>query len=236
MEERLQKFLANAGIDSRRKCEEYILQGKVKVNDIVIKELGTKVTERDIVKYNNKIVNHIQKEDYVYILLNKPLGYVTTVSDEQDRKTVMDLVKVSKKVVPIGRLDMYTSGMLLLSNDGDFVYELTHPKHEVSKTYEVNVDKELTKEEIEILKNPMDIDGYMTKGATVKTLKKGEKFLLHITIAEGRNRQVRKMIENINHRVLYLKRIAIGNLYMDDLGLGKWIYLKQKDIQKIYCK
>ena len=235
MEERLQKFLAGAGVASRRQCEKYILEGKVKVNDKIVTELGTKVTENDIVKFNNKVVKHIEKKEYVYIMLNKPLGFVTTVSDEQGRKTVLDLVKVDKRVVPVGRLDMYTSGMLLLTNDGDLVYELTHPKHEISKTYEVSIDKDITKEELEILKNPMDIDGYITKGATVEIIKKHpEKVILHITISEGRNRQVRKMIEQIGHRVLYLKRIAIGQLTMKDLPLGKWRYINEGDIKKIY--
>lgn len=235
MEERLQKFLAGAGVASRRQCEKYILEGKVKVNDKIVTELGTKVTENDIVKFNNKVVKHIEKKEYVYIMLNKPLGFVTTVSDEQGRKTVLDLVKVDKRVVPVGRLDMYTSGMLLLTNDGDLVYELTHPKHEISKTYEVSIDKDITKEELETLKNPMDIDGYITKGATVEIIKKHpEKVILHITISEGRNRQVRKMIEQIGHRVLYLKRIAIGQLTMKDLPLGKWRYINEGDIKKIY--
>lgn len=235
MEERLQKFLAGAGIASRRQCEKYILEGKVKVNDKTITELGTKVTEKDIVKFNNKVVKHIEKKEYVYIMLNKPLGYVTTVSDEQGRKTVLDLVRVDKRVVPVGRLDMYTSGLLLLTNDGQLVYELTHPKHEISKTYEVSIDKDITKEELETLKNPMDIDGYITKGATVEIIKKHpEKVILHITISEGRNRQVRKMIEQIGHRVLYLKRIAIGKLNMQELPLGKWRYINEGDIKKIY--
>lgn len=237
MEERLQKFLANAGVASRRQCEQYILQGKVSVNGEIVTQLGVKVSEKDIVKYNNRIIKGVNKEDFVYIMLNKPLGYVTTVADEQGRKTVLDLVKIQKRVVPVGRLDMYTSGMLLLTNDGDLVYELTHPKHEISKTYEVSIDKEISQEEMNILKNPMNIDGYITKGANVKIVEKlPEKVILHITISEGRNRQVRKMIEQIGHRVLYLKRIAIGNLKMQDLGLGKWKYLTDNDLKKIYNK
>lgn len=234
-EERLQKFLANAGVASRRQCEQYILEGKVKVNEKVVTTLGTKVTSDDIVRFNNKVVEPVIKKEYVYIMLNKPLGYVTTVSDEQGRKTVLDLVKLDKRIVPVGRLDMYTSGLLLLTNDGDMVFELTHPKHEVSKTYEVSIDKDITDEELEILRNPMNIEGYITKGAMVKIVeRRPEKVILHITISEGRNRQVRKMIEQIGHRVLYLKRIAIGSLRMDNLGLGKWRYLNSNDIKKIY--
>lgn len=237
MEERLQKFLANAGVASRRQCEQYILQGRVSVNGTVVTQLGVKVNKDDVVKFNNKVVKPINKEEYIYIMLNKPLGYVTTLADEQGRKTVLDLIKIDKRVVPVGRLDMYTSGMLILTNDGDLVYELTHPKHEIAKTYEVSIDKDITNEELEILRNPMDIDGYITKGAIVKVVERlPQKVLLHITISEGRNRQVRKMIEQIQHRVLYLKRIAIGKLQMENLGLGKWKYLRDSDIKKIYNK
>ena len=235
MEERLQKYLASCGIASRRTCEQYILDGKVKVNNIVITELGFKVNENDVVKYNNKVVK--KEENKVYIILNKPLGYVTTLHDEENRKTVKHLVKTQERVVPVGRLDMYTSGMLLLTNDGDFVYELTHPKHDITKTYEVCIDTEITDEELEILKNPMDIDGYVTKGAKVIVIEKlPKKSKLHITISEGRNRQVRKMIEKINHRIMYLKRIAIGNLKMENIPLGKWRYLNENDLRKIYQK
>ncbi len=234
-EERLQKFLANSGVASRRQCEQYILQGRVSVNGEIVTQLGVKVTQNDVIEFDNKVIKPISKEEYVYIMLNKPLGYVTTVSDERGRKTVLDLVDIDKRIVPIGRLDMYTSGLLLLTNNGDLVYELTHPKHEVSKTYEVSIDKDINNQELEMLRNPMDIDGYMTKGASVKIVERlPQKVLLHITISEGRNRQVRKMIEKIDHRVLYLKRIAIGGLNMENLGLGKWKYLHDSDIKKIY--
>ena len=233
MEERLQKYLASCGIASRRKCEEYILQGKVKVNDEVITTLGVKITDKDIVKFNNKIVR--EEKTKVYIMLNKPLGYVTTLKDEQGRKTVKNLVKTKERVVPVGRLDMYTSGLLLLTNDGDFVYELTHPKHEITKTYEVCINGDITDEEVLILTNPMDIDGYVTKGAKVEVIDRLKvKTKLTIQISEGRNRQVRKMIEKINHKVMYLKRIAIGNLKMEDVPLGKWKFLSKSDIRKIY--
>ena len=128
MEERLQKYLASCGVDSRRKCEDYILQGRVQVNEKKVTELGTKINpESDIVKFDGKIVNIAKKMEY--ILLNKPIGYVTTVNDQFGRDTVLDLVKVKERVVPVGRLDMYTSGALILTNDGDFIYKVTHPKH-----------------------------------------------------------------------------------------------------------
>ena len=145
MEEiRLQKYLAEAGIASRRKCEEYIIQGRVKVNNDIA-TLGMKINpEMDIVLFDDKKIAN--KEELVYILLNKPIGYVTTVKDQFSRDTVLDLVKVNKRIVPVGRLDMYTSGALLLSNDGDFVYKITHPKHEIDKTYTVTVKGIVTDE------------------------------------------------------------------------------------------
>ena len=145
--ERLQKFLANSGIASRRKCEELILEGKIKVNDKVVTELGTKIEpEKDVVKFNEQIVK--QNEQKVYILLNKPIGYVTTNHDQFGRDSVLDLVKVKERVVPVGRLDMYTSGALILSNDGDFVYKVTHPKHEIDKTYTVTVIGKINNEDV----------------------------------------------------------------------------------------
>ncbi len=233
MEEiRLQKYLAEGGIASRRKAEELILQGKITVNDIKVSELGTKVNpKKDIVKYNGKKVE-IQDE-LVYILLNKPIGYVTTVKDQFNRETVLDLVKVNKRLVPVGRLDMYTSGALILTNDGDFVYKLTHPKHEIDKTYTVTIKGIVKKEEIEQLKKGIKIEDYLTKPAKVKILKTDEEkniSRLEITIHEGKNRQVRKMCEAIGHKVLALHRSKIGNIIVKDLPLGKWRYLTKKEV------
>lgn len=233
MEEiRLQKYLAEGGIASRRKAEELILQGKITVNDIKVSELGTKVNpKKDIVKYNGKKVE-IQDE-LVYILLNKPIGYVTTVKDQFNRETVLDLVKVNKRLVPVGRLDMYTSGALILTNDGDFVYKLTHPKHEIDKTYTVTIKGIVKREEIEQLKKGIKIEDYITKPAKVKILKTDEEkniSRLEITIHEGKNRQVRKMCEAIGHKVLALHRSKIGDIIVKDLPLGKWRYLTKKEV------
>ncbi len=235
MEEiRLQKYLADAGIASRRKCEEYILQGKVKVNGKVITTLGTKVTSQDKVEFNNKKIE--PKEEKVYILLNKPIDYVTTVKDQFDRKTVLDLVKTDKRLVPVGRLDMYTSGALILTNDGDFVYKITHPKHEITKTYNVTVVGKITNEEVEILKNGVDIGDFITSKADVKILKIDEQkniSRLSITIHEGKNRQIRRMCEAVGKKVLSLHRSKIGNLSVKDLKLGTWRYLKKEEIEKL---
>ena len=183
-EVRLQKFLASCGIASRRKCEELILAGKVEV------ELGTKVNiQKDEVKYNGKIIK--PEEEKIYILLNKPIGYVTTVKEQFGRDKVTDLVKQNKRIVPVGRLDMYTSGALILTNDGELVNKLTHPKNEINKTYNVTVAGIVTEQDIENLKSGVEIDNsYITKPAKVKILKiDNEKNIsrVQITIHEGKN-------------------------------------------------
>ena len=235
MEERLQKYLANSGVASRRKCEELILQGKVEVNGKVVTKLGTKINqEEDIVKFDGKEVKQVKK--MVYILLNKPIGYVTTADDQFGRDTVLDLVKVKERIVPVGRLDMYTSGALILTNDGDFVYKVTHPKHEIEKTYTVTVKGIVQNSEVEQLRKGVKIDDYITKPAKVKILKTDiEKDIsrLEITIHEGKNRQVRKMCEAVNRKVLALHRSKIGGIGVKDIELGKWRYLRENEIQKL---
>ena len=232
---RLQKYLATCGIASRRKCEEYILQGKVKVNGEVIKELGTKIIpNKDKIEFNNKEIKNINKE-YVYVLLNKPIGYVTTVKDQFGRESVLDLVKTNRRLVPVGRLDMYTSGALLLTDDGDFVYKVTHPKHEIHKTYTVTLKGIPTKEEIKSLETGVDIGGFTTSKAKVKILKtdlETNKSRLEITIHEGKNRQIRRMCEAIDKKVLALHRTKIGNLDVKNLELGKWRYLNSKEVEE----
>ena len=237
MEEmRLQKFLALSGVASRRKCEELILAGKVEVNGNVISVLGTKVNpETDVVKFNGKIVT--LEEEKIYILLNKPIGYVTTAKEQFGRDKVLDLVKVNKRIVPVGRLDMYTSGALILTNDGDFVNKLTHPKNEINKTYNVTLHGIITNEEIKKLSNGVKIDdNYITKPAKVKILKIDEEkniSRIQIVIHEGKNRQVRKMCEAIGKKVIALHRSKIGNIDVKDLKIGKWRYLSSKEIEEI---
>ena len=236
MEEiRLQKYLSEAGIASRRKSEELILQGKVKVNGQVVIELGTKVNpEKDEVKYKDKLVKIENKK--IYILLNKPIGYVTTAKDQFNRDSVLDLVKVKERIVPVGRLDMYTSGALILTNDGEFVYKVTHPKHEINKTYTVTLKGIVDKNALENLKDGVDIGGYVTKQAKVKILKiDKEKNItrLEIIIHEGKNRQVRKMCEAVGYKVLALHRSAIAGIDVKDIELGKWRYLTKEEVRKI---
>ena len=234
-EERLQKFLANNGIAARRKCEEYIVDGRVKVNGKVVTQLGVKINpDKDIVEFDGKVVNKSEKK--VYILLNKPIGYVTTAKDQFDRPTVLDLVKVDEKVLPVGRLDMYTSGALILTNDGEFVYKITHPKHEINKTYNVTLKGIVQNSEFEKLKNGVKIDDYITKPAKVRILKTDiEKDIsrIEITIHEGKNRQVRKMCEAIGRNVIALHRSKIGPINVKDVPLGKWRYLTDKEVNKL---
>ena len=235
MEEiRLQKFLAEAGIASRRKCEEYIEQGRVKVNN-QIATLGMKVNPNtDEIFFDGKKIEN--KEELVYILLNKPIGYVTTSKDQFSRDSVLDLVKVKQRIVPVGRLDMYTSGALLLSNDGDFVYKITHPKYEIDKTYTVTVKGIVTDEEVEQLRNGVEIEDYITKPAKVRILKTDiEKNIsrLEITIHEGKNRQVRKMCEAVGRKVQALHRSKIGDLAVKDLKIGTWRYLTNNELNEL---
>ena len=242
MEElRLQKFIADCGITSRRKAEELILQGKVKVNGKVVTELGTKINpQKDVVVYNDRQIQNDNK--YVYILLNKPIGYVTTVKDQFSRDSVLDLVKVKERIVPVGRLDMYTSGALILTNDGDFVYQVTHPKHEIDKTYTVTIKGKVTDDEVQKLRDGVKIEDketYITKPAKVKILKIDEEknqSRLEITIHEGKNRQVRKMCEAVGHKVLALHRSKIAGIEVKDFPLGKWRFLNQSKVKKILKK
>lgn len=232
MEIRLQKYLADCGVASRRKCEQFILDGLVEVNGRVVQELGTKVNEKDEVKFKGKVLKTV--ENKVYILLNKPIGYVTTAKDQFGRDTVLDLVKVKERIVPVGRLDMYTSGALILTNDGEFINKYTHPKNEIDKTYNVTVLGKITKEEVEKLKNGVELDdGYITKPAKVKILKIDEEkniSRVQIVIHEGKNRQVRRMCESIGKKVLALHRSKIGNIDVKDLKIGEWRYLNKKEI------
>ena len=231
---RINKYIALCGVASRRKAEELILAGRVTVNDEVMTELSYKVDEEnDIVKVDDKLIKEENK--LVYILLNKPEGYITTVKDQFDRPSVLDLVSdIKERVYPIGRLDYETSGLLLLTNDGDLTYKLTHPKHEVDRTYVARVKGKLTKEEIERFKTGLKIEDYTTAPAKLKVIKYDEQrdsSLLEIKIHEGKNRQVRKMCKAINHPVLRLRRSAMGKIKIGDCEIGKYRYLTEDEIK-----
>lgn len=227
--------MANQGICSRRKAEEHILNGNVKVNGKIVTELGFKINpEKDEIIFKDKKVGKQEKK--VYILLNKPIGYVTTTKDQFQRDTVLDLVKVEERILPVGRLDMYTSGALILTNDGEFIYRVTHPKYEIEKTYQVTVKGIVTDEEIEQLKKGVRIENYISGKAKVKILKtdkEKEVSRIEITIHEGKNREVRKMCQAIGRKVLALHRSKIENISMKNLKIGEWRYLTDKEVSKL---
>ena len=235
MEEmRLQKYLALCNVASRRASEEIILSGRVKVNGVVITELGTKVKDGDEVIVDGNVLSVESKK--IYIMLNKPVGYVTTVSDDQGRPTVMDLVSgdIRERLYPVGRLDFNTEGLLLLSNAGDFTYKITHPKHKLDKTYEVWVTGKAEANAIRRLEQGIFIDGRKTAPAKADVIEstKGSA-VLSITIHEGRNRQVRKMCQAVGFKVLGLRRVSEGGLNLGNLPVGKWRHLNENEVRLI---
>lgn len=231
--ERLQKVIARSGIASRRKAEELITQGKVKVNGAIITELGTKVSSKDVVQVNGKTIEH---EEFVYYVLYKPEGYVSTTNDEHDRKKVTDLVPTEKRVYPVGRLDFDTSGVLILTNDGTFTNKLTSPKHDVEKEYEVKMQGFLRKEESAKLCRGIKIDHYVTKKALIKNVsynKKNETTTATIIITEGKYHQVKRMFETVGHPVLKLKRVRFGIVTLDNLKKGEYRVLKPYEYKQL---
>ncbi len=231
---RLQKYIAHAGVTSRRKAEDLILEGKVKVNDKVVLELGVKVDpKKDRVKVNDENIK-IEKRD-VYIMLNKPVGYVTTMKDEKDRKIVTDLIEgIDERIYPVGRLDSDTTGLLILTNDGDLTYKITHPSNEVVKRYIAIVEGVPNRWELEQFRRGLMIDGKVTSKASIEISKRYEnESILDISMHEGRNRQVKKMCEAINHPVKKLKRIGIGNLELGGLELGNWRHLDSEEVKNL---
>jgi 23S rRNA pseudouridine2605 synthase len=231
--ERLQKVIANSGVASRRKAEELIANGKVKVNGVVIKELGTKVSKKDIVLVNDKA---IVKEEKVYYVLHKPEGFVSTTNDEKGRRTVLDLIPSEKRIYPVGRLDYDTSGVLLLTNDGEFTNLMTGPKHKVEKEYRVKMNGFLRKEESTRLCRGVKIDNYMTRKAKIKDVeynKKSETTSATIIITEGKYHQVKKMFELVGHPVIKLKRVRFGFVDLKNLGVGEYRLLKPHEYKKL---
>lgn len=233
---RINKYLASAEIGSRRKVEEYILNGKVAVNGKIVTNLATDITDKDIVTYNGNQIQIQNKK--VYIVLNKPKCYITSVSDEKDRKVVLDLVKSCKeKVFPVGRLDYNTEGLLLLTNDGDWANKIIHPSKHISKTYEVKLKYLPTNKQLNALRTGIIIDGEKTLPAKVEVVDNDQEYyVVHITIIQGRNRQVRKMFESLKLKIYNLKRISIGGLSLGNLEMGKFKYLTQEEKELIFLE
>ncbi|WP_297136614.1 pseudouridine synthase [Terrisporobacter sp.] len=231
---RINKYIASCGVASRRKAEELILDKKVRVNGNIIEELSYQVDEnKDIVEVDN--IKITLDERMVYLLLNKPEGYITTVKDQFDRPSVLDLLSdVKERVFPVGRLDYETSGLLLLTNDGDLTYKLTHPKHEIDKTYVAKVKGILIEDEIKNFREGLYIENYKTAPAKLKVLdsdKVKNISTLEIKIHEGKNRQVRKMCKAINHPVLRLKRVAMGKISLKNCKIGEYRYLTEDEVK-----
>ncbi len=227
---RLQKYLAMCSIASRRAAEQMISDGRISVNGVTVTELGTKVTQGDVVCVDGKKVSTDSKK--IYIMLNKPRGYVTTASDDRGRRTVMDLVKdIPQRIYPVGRLDYDTEGLIFMTNDGDFTYLLTHPKYEKNKVYEVLVSGIMLHGAADKLAKGVYIDGKKTYPAEVEvTEHRRNSSVVRICIHEGRNRQIRKMCEAVGHPVLGLRRVAVDGIELGNLPEGKWRHLTSTEI------
>lgn len=231
---RLQKYLADCGVASRRGAEELIKQGRVSVNGEPIREMGIKVDEeRDVIEFDGQLLRPQTK--MIYVMLHKPAGFVTTVSDDKDRDTVMSLVsEIPARIYPVGRLDYDTEGLLLLTNDGDITYKITHPKNNIKKTYEAEVTGNITMDTITRLRNGVVLDGRRTEKAEVEVIgatRLGTK--LRITIHEGRNRQVRRMFEAVGCIVKRLIRVEEAGLKLGHLPLGKWRRLSDSEVNML---
>ena len=232
--ERLQKVIAQAGIASRRKAEELIKDGKVKVNGEVKRELGTKVSESDKVEVNNK---PIEKETKEYYLLNKPRGVITTTNDEHGRKTVTDLIETSARIYPVGRLDYDTTGAILLTNDGEFANILMHPSNKIDKVYLAKLEGIIKGEQINALKNGVMLDDVLVKASRVKLKKVNQEnstSMVEITIHEGKNHQVKRMFESVGFHVEKLTRERIGIFDINNLKSGQYRKLTPKEVQIVY--
>lgn len=227
---RLNKYIAHAGVSSRRKADELTKNGNVKINGIVMKEVGYDVVEGDVVEVNGVTINAPEKLEYV--MVNKPLGYITSMKDEQGRRTVAELVgDIDARIFPVGRLDYNTTGLLIMTNDGALAHHLAHPKHKVYKTYRAKVAGVISKEKVGRLRRGVDIGGFTTSPAKVQVIKQGERSaLVEIQIYEGKNRQVRKMFAAVGNKVQELQRTAIGDLYLGRLKEGHYRKLTQEEI------
>jgi 23S rRNA pseudouridine2605 synthase len=233
--ERLQKYMASCGVASRRKCEEIIAEGRVKVNGVTVREAGLKIQPgKDRVTVDGKEI--IPANKLVYIMLNKPVGYVSTVRDQFMRPTVLDLVRgVKGRIYPVGRLDYDSEGLILLTNDGNFAYGLTHPRHKVDKTYIVVVQGSPSRKEIDRLRKGVEIDGRMTSPADIRVESiQGNKTTFRVVIHEGRNRQVRRMFGAVGYAVVSLKRTSIGKLQLGTLAPGRWRSLEDREVKDLY--
>lgn len=230
---RINKYLAECGFGSRRKCEQLVTDGRVKLNGRLVKELATDINEeKDIVSVDGKNVERPSAR--IYLMLNKPKGYICTTADEKGRKTVLELLNnkyAGKRIYPVGRLDYETEGLLILTDDGDTANRIMHPRNEVPKTYVAKIEGEIDEKDLDIIRRGVILDGVKTKKCKVKLLDFSNNVSrLEVVISEGRNRQVRRMFESINREVVFLKRVAIGELKLGGLFRGEYRELNEKEI------
>lgn len=228
---RINKYIASSGICSRRKADELIANGNVKINGAVVREMGCDVAESDVVEVNGSVISANHKD--VYVVVNKPLGYITSMDDDKDRATVAELVAdIPERLFPVGRLDYNTTGLLIMTNDGQLTYTLTHPKHEVYKTYVAKVAGVISDARIAKLRKGVDIGGFVTSPAKVKVIKQMPRHaIVEIKIREGKNRQVRKMFAAVGNKVQELERTAIGDIRLGRLKEGHYRKLNRQEIE-----
>lgn len=231
---RINKYIAEAGVCSRRAADKLIADGAVKINGRVCRELG-----KDINIYNDSVtvngVRAVLPSEYTYIMFNKPKGCVTTASDDKGRKTIFDYINIDKRLFSVGRLDYDTEGLLLLTDDGELAYKLTHPSHEIDKTYHLSVEGEVKEGDLAVLRKGVEIDGVKTKPCRIKFLEFSDGLSkIEITIHEGRNRQIRKMFESKGYNIVFLRRISVGNLRLG--GLGRCMHRPLRDDEILYLK
>lgn len=228
---RLNKYISNSGFTSRRKADELIFNGNVKVNGVVVKEPGHQVAPDDKVTVNGRPI--MAQTEKVYVVINKPLGYVTTMDDEYNRPIVADLVSdFQERLFPVGRLDYNTTGLLIMTNDGDMAYRLTHPKHEVTKIYRARIAGYISDTKLNALRRGVDIGGFVTSRARVQVIKQMKRStVVEIEIHEGKNRQVRKMFSKVGHPVQELERVAIGDIKLGRLATGHYRKLTESEIK-----
>lgn len=227
---RINKYLASTGLASRRNAEKFVLDGRVKVNNVVCTNLATDIKQGDVVKLDGKVVKPTEK--LVYFMLNKPKGYVSTASDDKGRKTVLELIDTEERIYPVGRLDYDSEGLLLLTNDGELTYKLTHPKNEIPKTYYVIINSDISQKDLAKLEKGVVIDGHKLSGSKISVLSsRDNKTELNVVIHEGRNREIRKMFEVVGKNVTFLKRTKIANLTLGKLQRGTYRPLSQTEVK-----